>query len=568
MIPIVLLLWSRLGAPALVSASYQSYTQYEGVYRAGGTPGASGEPIVEQVVIFVVDGLRVDESRELLALNRLRALGAQRVLQVGQPSLSFPGWIAISSGAWPEQSGVSSNDIERAVELDTIFSAARRRGLYTAIVGSSGWRTLFNPEYVELNLLSEPPEYNSLADILAFDERLAGAAQKVILREPQLVLIHLPGVDTAGHGFGGVSSEYAQAAVAADRLIAGLITLIDLNRAAVFVTADHGHIDGGGHGGHEDVVRRVPLVAAGKGIRPGVYADGMQVDIAPTVAVLLGMEIPAHNQGDALLDQIDVPAAFSARRGLDVAEQLSGRHGALLLAIDSPTEIGRVMLERAQDALAGGDYGEAEKFARASVYQARAEWRAQRGARLMRERVSRVPTVALLLLPFGLYGLCWRRAAWGLRIPMLGALLFFGSWHAVFRAQGFSFSASLFNPDPMLFARPRVVDAMLALIVVMSVVGALSRRSGNADVALTAAHTLFLIGAGMVVQIAAFYLAWDVVYDWYLPDLNAGVKYYLDVAVSTVFWPLPMLPLAALLPLLALMVARFSAVVERRMLRG
>ena len=565
-IPIVLLLWSRIGAPALGSASYQSYTQYKGVYRAGGTPGASGEPIVEQVVIFVVDGLRVDESRQLPELNRLRALGAQRVLQVGQPSLSYPGWTTISTGAWPEQSGVSSNDIERAVELDTIFAAAHRVGLHSAIVGAGGWRTLFDPENVELHILSQP-QYNSLGDVLTLDERLAGEAREVLMREPQLALIHLLGVDNAGHGFGGASAEYAQVAVAADQLISDMMALIDLNRAAVLVTADHGHIDSGGHGGHEGVVRRVPLVAIGKGIKPGVYGDGNLVDIAPTVAVLLGMEIPAHNQGEALLDQMDVPVAFSARRSLHVAEQLFDRHGALLVAINSPIQVGRGMLERAQDAFAGGDFAEAEKLARTSGHQARAEWRAQRGARLMRERVLRGPTVALLLLPFGLYGLYWRLIGWGFRTPILGALLFFVWWHAAFRVQGFSFSASWFNPDPMLFARPRVVDAMLTLTAVICLVGALRRRFGNADVSRTAVHTLLLIGAGMVVQIAAYYLAWDVVYFWYLPDLNAGAKYYLDVAISSVFWPHPMLPLAGLLPLMAIMVARCSAVVERRMLR-
>ena len=561
-IPIALLLWSRFGAPTLLSTSYQSYTQYEGIYRAGGTPGPSDDAIVEQVVIFVVDGLRVDESRELPALNRLRALGAQRVLQVGQPSLSYPGWTTISTGAWPEQSGVSSNDIERAVELDTIFAAARRRDLDTAIVGTDGWRTLFDTEKVELNILSQP-EYNSLGDVLALDERLAEEAREVLIREPHLVLIHLLGVDNAGHGFGGASAEYAEVAVAADRLISDMMALIDLSTSTVLVTSDHGHIDSGGHGGYERVVRRVPLVAVGKGIKPGIYRDAMLVDIAPTVAVLLGMEIPAHNQGVALLDQIDVPAAFSAQRGLHVAEQLSGRHGAMLLAIDSPTQIKTVILQRVQDALAGGDYADAANLTRASVYQARTEWRTQRQARLMREQVSRVPTLLLLLVPFGLYGGCWRHAGWSFRTPMLGMLMFFGLWHVMFRAHGYSFSASWLSPDPMLFVQPRVLDALLVLIVVMSVIGTLRRRFGSADVALTAVHTLFLIGTGMFVQIAAFYLAWDVVYHWYLPDLGAGVKYYMDVALSTVFWPYPALPLAVLLPLLAVLVARIAPVLER-----
>ena len=564
----VLLLWSRFGAPALVATSYQSATQYEGIYRAAAAPGAVGEPIAEQVVIFVVDGLRVDVSRQLSELNQLRARGAVRVLQVGQPSLSFPGWTAIATGAWPEQSGVSSNDIERPIELDTIFHAARKGGLDAAIVGSAGWRTLFNPEGVELHLLSEPPEYDSLEDILAFDERLVQTARKVLLREPQLTLVHLLGVDTAGHGFGGASVEYAQAAASADRLIAGLIASIDLSRAAVFVTADHGHIDSGGHGGHEAVVRRVPLLATGKGVKPGVYADAGQVDIAPTVAVLLGLEIPAHNQGDALFDQIDAPAALRARRALDVAAQLADRHRALLLAIDPEAEMEQGLLERAQSAMAGADYAEAENLARESGEQARAQWQAQREARLMRERLSRAPIVALLLLPFGLYSLWWWRAGWGWRTPMLGALLFFVVWHALFRARGFTFSVSWFNIDPILFVHPRVVEAVLALIAVTVFVGALNHRARKVDVALATTHALFFIAAGMAVQIAAFYLAWDVVYDWYLPDLAAGGKYYLDVSLSTSFWPLPALPLAALLPLLSMMVAWLAAPVARSIRRN
>ena len=566
-IPVVLLLWSRFGAPALVSASYQSATQYEGIYRAPAAPGAVGDPIAEQVVIFVVDGLRVDASWQLSGLNRLRASGAQRVLQVGQPSLSFPGWTAIGTGAWPEQSGVSSNDIERSIELDTIFSAAHRGGLDAAIVGSAGWRTLFNPEDVELHLLSGPSVYDSLEDILAFDERLVGTARKVLLREPRLALIHLLGVDTAGHGFGGASAEYVQAAVAADRLIAGLIASIDLSRAAVLVTADHGHIGSGGHGGHEDVVRRVPLLATGKGIKPGVYADAGQVDIAPTVAVLLGLEIPAHNQGDALFDQIDAPPDLRARRALDVAAQLADRHRALLLAIDPEAEMEQGLLERAQIAMAGADYAEAEKLARESGEQTRAQWRAQRAARLMRERLSRAPMVALLLLPFGLYPLWWRRAGWDWRTPMLGALLFFALWHVLFRARGFSSSVSWFNIDPILFVQPRVVEGLLALIAVTVFVGALDHRSCKVDVALATTNALFCIAAGMAVQIVAFYLAWDVVYDWYLPDLAAGGKYYLDVSLSKIFWPLSALPLAALLPLLSIVVAWLGAAVARRVRR-
>ncbi len=567
-IPVFLMLWSRFGAPPLLAYSYQSVTQYTGIYRDAATAGPGGDSIADQVLIFVVDGLRVDVSRQLPELNRMRTRGAQRVLEVGQPSLSFPGWTAIGTGAWPEQSGVSSNDIKRRIEIDTIFGAARRGGLDTSIVGSSGWGTLFDQEDVKLHVLSEPSVYSSYGDILAFDEQLVEAARRVLSLEPELVLIHLPGVDTAGHGYGGDSEEYAQAAVAADLLIAELIGEIDLSKAAVFVTSDHGHIDSGGHGGDEPVVRRVPLVSVGQGIKPGIYADGKQVDIAATVAVLLGVEIPAHNQGNALLDQIDAPAEFIARRALDVATQLTGRYGDMLVAIGTSTRIEENLLERAEASLAGGDYVDAKKIAREAGDQARGQWQAQRGSRLMRERLSRVPIVALCLLPIGVYCVWWRRYGCGLRPPIIGAILFFGLWHLLFRVRGFSFSASWFNIMPNVFVEARVFDALLALIVVILIVGALGRGCGNADVALMAVQTLLLIGAGIAVQIAAFYLAWGVGYDWYLPDLNAGVNYYLDVAISTIFWPIPVLPFALILPWMAIVGARVYAVLERLNSRG
>jgi hypothetical protein len=137
----------------------------------------------------------------------------------------------------------------------------------------------------------------------------------------------------------------------------------------------------------------------------------------------------------------------------------------------------------------------------------------------------------------------------------------------LFRARGFSSSVSWFNIDPILFVQPRVVEGLLALIAVTVFVGALDHRSCKVDVALATTNALFCIAAGMAVQIVAFYLAWDVVYDWYLPDLAAGGKYYLDVSLSKIFWPLFALPLAALLPLLSIVVAWLGAAVARRVRR-
>jgi hypothetical protein len=121
-------------------------------------------------------------------------------------------------------------------------------------------------------------------------------------------------VDRAGHA-DGVGDSYRAAAAAVDRMLRATFAKLDWARDTVIVTADHGHVAPGGHGGDETEVSFVPLVLAGNGIVPGAIADDARlVDIAPTVAALLGVPAPGHAEGHALVDLLDLPTAAAARR--------------------------------------------------------------------------------------------------------------------------------------------------------------------------------------------------------------------------------------------------------------
>jgi len=376
-IPLTLLLWARFGAPALGQASFDSLTEFDSPYLGALPAGGSGEAVARQVVIVVLDGLRLDVSQEMPTLNQMRALGADRVVQVGQPSLSKPGWTVIGAGAWQEQSGIASNFTDEAIALDTIFLAAKRKGLTTALVGVHGWRQLYaggvdNDQTVLQTTLYADTDREGL---LTGDRAVTSLALDALKTKPNLVVIHLLGPDTAAHRWGGVSEPYREIVQHADSQLARLLAAIDLNEAALFVTADHGHLDQGGHGGSEPVVLRVPLVGVGKGIKPGVYPDAYQADIAPTVAVLLGTSIPAHNQGEALLDQIDAPDALKAARAVDLAGQLGTRDEAMFRVIGDAREIDRETIRRAEEALNAQNYGEARELAGQSTAAVRAQWR-------------------------------------------------------------------------------------------------------------------------------------------------------------------------------------------------
>lgn len=545
LIPILLALWGQFGALRLGATTFRSAMYYQSPYLGPLEPGDEGDPIAARVVLVVVDGLREDASREMPTLNALRAQGADRVVEAGLFSFTLPSSAVIGTGARQEQNGFNSNFPEDAVEIDTIFLAAKRAGLTTALVAEPMWSQLYD---VGVDLRRTIPaipeaEYTNLEGTLAHDREMADHAIQVLQVEPDFAVLYLPGVDMSGHGFGNASDEYLETALNSDAQIARMLAEIDLTTTAVLITADHGHIAAGGHGGGEPEVLRVPLVAVGRGIRPGEYLDAQQVDLAPTIAVLLGTSIPAHNMGDPLVDMLDAPEALLVDRQTDHAAQIANRYDAMLRVIGATPSL--------------EDTGAADRVA---------QWEVARAARLTRERLLRLPVALLVLLPALLYLWWWRRSRWEWRVPLTLALLYFILWNINFFAiRQLTYSASWLSKDADLekFFESRVIESMLLLVLLMLALGVWRFRAAWLEIAREAANTLFLIALGLLVQILIFYVWWNITFSWVLADAQMGFKYYVDVFQTTVFWPMLPLPLALILPLLALGAAGLLRLIAR-----
>src|SRR5262249_11303810 len=87
-----------------------------------------------RVVWVMVDGLRLDASREMPVLNRLRAEGADFSARAEFPTYSWPNYIAQASGIEPAASGVQNNEYPGEVPLDSVFRRAKMAGLRTAVL--------------------------------------------------------------------------------------------------------------------------------------------------------------------------------------------------------------------------------------------------------------------------------------------------------------------------------------------------------------------------------------------------------------------------------------------------
>jgi len=265
-----------------------------------------GPPLTRRVVFVLVDALRLDTSLKadvMPYLNVMRRKGAWAVMHSRPPSFSDPAYSLLLTGAWPELSDgpVFNMPYEETPTLtqDNLFQAASQTGLKTAISGCYWFEKLVPQDAVDVSFYT--PGEDQVADRQVVDAALPWLKAG----EHNLVLIHLDQVDYAGHYEGGPRDpRWDAAARRADDLIAEISSYLDLSEDTLFVASDHGQIDRGGHGGHEPVVLLEPFILVGAGVIPGEYSDVNMVDVAPTLSVLLGANIPASSQGRVLEEML------------------------------------------------------------------------------------------------------------------------------------------------------------------------------------------------------------------------------------------------------------------------
>ncbi len=335
-VSILVLALVAAGATWWVVRLIESGLNYQPALQEHPAPGAPTTPLTQQVVLIIVDGLRYDTSRQMPFLEQLRGRGAHAKSMVPTPSVSQPAWTTILSGAGPELNGAAlfnaPFDDLQPIAVDHLFARAKDMGLATGLVGHRDWSRMVPTSLRDVSFF--PAEGS---DPVQGDAEVAQAAIR-FLRElsADFLVVHFDQVDSAGHAYGGASTEYYEAALRVDGLIRQIAQSMNLATATLVVTADHGHLDQGGHGGDEPEVVTTPLVVAGMGVMPGAYGPIRQTDIAPTIAALLGTGLPALEQGRIRFEMLDMPPELQAEKALALARQHLTLASAYLLTVNDP----------------------------------------------------------------------------------------------------------------------------------------------------------------------------------------------------------------------------------------
>jgi hypothetical protein len=299
------------------------------------SPFAQVEPIVadphtprltDRVVLVTIDGLGIDESH-LPFLDELRAQGVAAIAEVPYPTISRPNYVTILTGVPPADSGVRANRVRIPVGVDSVMDRVQAAHLRVATAGDFGMmpslfarhtKSLSDIGWIENGTQITPPapitwpidEARRAPSLAGLAPIIADFAARDFAFIPVLVL----DVDRAGHAE-GVGRTYRATAAAVDQMLRATVAKIDLSTTTVIITADHGHVAPGGHGGIEREVAHVPLILVGEGVVPGAQIqDPRLIDVAPTVAALLGVPAPGHAEGRALVEALSLSPADRERR--------------------------------------------------------------------------------------------------------------------------------------------------------------------------------------------------------------------------------------------------------------
>ena len=223
---------------------------------------------ISHVLILSVDGLRPDLvlRANTPTLHSLLTRGSFTMwARTTDVAVTLPSHMSMLTGVPPEKHRVDWNDDQpgRYPAWPTLFELARQAGYTTAMAtGKSKFHAFQEPGALDWSYV---PGASVATDAAVADTAVAYIA----LHRPDVLFVHLPEVDSAGHRYGWGSPEQLEAIGVADasigRVLGSLRKQQLLDSTLVIVSADHGGA-GKSHGADDPRSRFIPWIAAGPGV--------------------------------------------------------------------------------------------------------------------------------------------------------------------------------------------------------------------------------------------------------------------------------------------------------------
>jgi hypothetical protein len=563
---LVLLTGAAIGAFRGIDAlQFSLYTYQSPLSAVQVLPGQQMPPQVEQVVLVVIGGLGYADGRltDMPNLEMLMDAGATASVVSRAPTYPLPAWTTLITGLWPELNNAPITDAGKVarqpVYFDHIFAAAHDAGLRTAIAGFEGWKSLLPSDTVDASY------YSNAEDAFADAEVAQAAFGFIADSQYNLILVHFSQLDAVGQSDGTIDLAYQSAARQIDAYLRQIMRLVNPANSALLVTSDHGLMEDGGLGGDEPELTRLPLVMVGEHIVPGIYSPVDQVDMAPTIAALLGTRLPATAQGRPLYEMMRLDEDTLTQGYLVLATQKVALSDAYrrIMGEAGLNQVSQQDLLSAEQSLQAGNRAGAHELAKLVAEEATEEMGRAKSAHMARGKLPRLGVVVFGLLVCLIF-------FWGRRRPtsllsFVGAGVTLATYYALYRLKGYAFSPSTIGQTD-IFVSTLARNALIAFGAgtIWMMLGLLYRDERRWSAAMMTGYDFGLLAVFLSILPALFvYWQQGATVRWYLPDLGLTLLYFLALVQAGIVAFLS-IPLPWLVGLVAWSVGRWRSYAERR----
>ncbi|OCL07193.1 hypothetical protein AOQ84DRAFT_342216 [Glonium stellatum] len=334
-----------------------SPTALTNFYEPGSTDSGCWHPkSFDKAIVIIVDALRYDFTVPFQPINSydkphhfhnsipvLYETAVQRPNNAfllpfiaDPPTTTLQRLKGLTTGTLPTFIDAGSNFAGTAIDEDNIVAQLRNAGRRIVHLGDDTWHALF-PGYFDANLTRAYDSFN-VWDLHTVDN---GVSEHIFpLLHPSntskwdIIFAHFLGVDHAGHRYGPDHPAMTVKLKQMDQIFRQMIELLDESTLLV-VMGDHGMDAKGDHGGESDDEIQAALWmyskrnffgrTSSKYHKPPSTAKERpiaQIDLVPTLSLLLGMPIPFNNLG-APIEEAFIGASGQDYKNLALVSRLT-----------------------------------------------------------------------------------------------------------------------------------------------------------------------------------------------------------------------------------------------------
>ncbi|XP_034651982.1 GPI ethanolamine phosphate transferase 2 [Drosophila subobscura] len=254
-------------------------------------------PSYDSLILFLVDALREDFASATSMPVAFSRACEKLTLQVDIPTVTMPRLKSITTGTLSNFIDIALNVGHTEQLEDSLLHRLKQRNRVVSFAGDHTWINLFPSEFTRH---AENNDSFFVNDFYEGDRNVTRVLESELeLKDWSLLILHYLGLDHIGHVEGNASPKVQHKLKEMDEALQKILEHRNFPNYLVLLTGDHGMAEGGGHGGNTPAETLVPLYLYSKNCsRPSSGSKRYnQIDLAPTLAVLLSVEIPSQSIG-------------------------------------------------------------------------------------------------------------------------------------------------------------------------------------------------------------------------------------------------------------------------------